>query len=550
MAKKKVSVFVIYAVLIIAVVIAAIQLSFSFYLNKKIKTDLQKEVVSQSQGEYQLKIEKLSTNIFNQSIYLTDFLLEPVSIIDSTTPKYYASASKISMIDFKLFAFLLRKELIISSMELEDPSGNIFRNSATDTSESKVSKRKFSIYSLISKHINSLQIKNIKISNADIMIYDDFGDSIPSIISKENELNISNLRIDKSAEDAGRLFLADTVNLAINKFAYNTNDGLYSIQVKQLTASYSDSTLRLDSCELIPNYSKLKFAGKAGKQTDRMDISAESLTFSSMDVKLFFERNWFIAGSLNIDSLFISAYRDKNDHRIPVVSKSVQQLLKEIPFYTVIDSIKVNDSEILYEEIAEGASTSGKISFNGVNATLTGFTSDSNLFSKYNALQLDATCRFMNKGKLRAHYSFPLNTDKTVFDCSGELADMPLQEINSILEPGENISIKDGFIESMKFSFHANEHASDGEMEMRYHHLKIELLNKKDGEAGLVEDVLSFLANQFIIKEENPSPGQPVRITKISYPRDPTRFIFNYSWKSLLSGIKPAIGMPEKSRKR
>lgn len=550
MAKKKVSVFVIFSVLIIAVVIAAIQLSFSFYFNKKIKTDLQKEMVSQSQGEYQLKIEKLSTNIFNQSIYLTDFLLEPVNIIDSTTPKYYASASKISLIDFKLFAFLLRKELIISGMELEDPSGNIFRNSATDTSESKESKRKFSIYSLISKHIHSLQIKDIKISNADIMIYDDFNDSIPSIDSKENELIISNLRINKEAEGAGRLFLADTVNLTINKFSYNFSDGLYSVRIKQLVASYSDSTLRFDSCELIPNYSKMKFAGKAGKQTDRMNISAESLTFSSMDVKLFFERNWFIAGMLNIDTLHISAYRDKNDKRIPVASKSVQQILKEIPFYTVIDSIKVNDSEIVYEEIAVGASASGKVSFNGVNATLTGFTSDSNLFSKYNVLQLDATCRFMNKGKLRAHYSFPLNTDKTVFDCSGELVDMPLPEINTILEPSANISIKDGIVESMKFSFHANEFVSNGKMEMRYKNLKIELLNKKDGESGLVEDVLAFLAHQFVIKEENPSAGQPVRVTEIGFQRDPTRFIFHYSWKSLLSGIKPTIGIAEKSKKK
>ncbi|KAF0201342.1 MAG: hypothetical protein FD170_2801 [Bacteroidetes bacterium] len=550
MTKKTVLRVALYAVLIIAVIVVGLQLSFSFYFNKKIKTDLQKEVVSQSQGEYQLKIENLSTNIFNQSIYLTDFLLEPVNIIDSTSPKYYASASKISLVNFKLFAFLLRKELIISGMELEDPSGNIFRNSATDTSESKESKRKFSIYSLISKHIHSLQIKDIKISNADIMIYDDFGDSIPSINSKENELKISNLRIDKSAEEAGRLFLADTVNLVINKFAYNTSDGLYSIHVKQLSASYSDSTLMLDSCELIPNYSKIEFAGKAGKQTDRLNISAESLNFSSMDVKQFFERNWFIARTLNIDTLFISAFRDKNDHRIPVLSKSVQQLLKGIPFYTIIDSINVNDAEIFYEEIAEGSSAPGKVSFNALDATITGFTSDSTLFSEYNVLQLNATCRFMNKGKLKAQYSFPLNTDKMVFDCSGELVDMPLPEINLILEPGENISIKDGFVESMKFSFHANENASQGEMEMRYHHLKIELLNKKDGEAGLVQDVLSFLAHQFVIKEENPSPGKAVRITKISYPRDPTRFIFNYSWKSLLSGIKPTIGLPEKSKKR
>lgn len=435
-------------------------------------------------------------------------------------------------------------------MELVSPSGNIFRNSSSNTKLPAESGKKFSIYSLIRKHIHSLRIVTIEITNADIGIYNDYRDTIPSIESKDNALKISNLRINKTVEAAGRLFLADTVNLVINKFSYTTNDGLYSILVQQLTASYTDSTLLLKSCQLIPNYTKKAFADMAGKQTDRIKISAAGVNFNKMNVKLFFERNWFIASSLNIDSLHISAYRDKNDIRKPVIAKSVQQLLKGIPFYAAIDSIKINDAEIIYEETALGSAIPGKISFNGLNASITGFTSDSTLFSKYNALRLNATCKFMNKGKLKAHYSFPLNTDKTVFDCSGELTDMPLTEFNSMLEPGANVSIKDGTIDAMIFSFHAGEIESKGKMELRYHQLKIELINKKDDKAGKAKKVLSFLVNQFVLKEENPSKGKPVRITEISYPRDPTRFIFSYTWKSILSGIKPAIGPSENPKKK
>jgi hypothetical protein len=547
MSKKTIFRIIFYLVLTFTIVIACIQLSFTFYLDKKIINDLQQEVVNQTKGEYEVKIGKLSTNIFNQSIYIRGFVLKPVNIHDSTSLKFFASASKIILVDFSLFSFIFRKDLTIASIHLVNPTGNIFRNSSPDRKFSGNAHNKFSIFNLIRKHIHSLRVLNIEIRNADFLVYDDYNDTVPSIASKENELKISNLRINKSIDAAGRLFMADTVSLIINNFLYTTKNGLYSLQVNHLTASYTESTLLLSSCKLIPNFTKEKFADETGKQSDRFQLSADRIYFKKIDVKLFFERNWFISHLLNIDNLTISAYRDKNDIRKPKTALPVQQLLKRIPFYTAIDSVKINDATIIYEEVAKGSTKPGRISFNEMTATITGITSDSTLFSKYNTLKINATCKLMNKGRLEAQYSFPLNTDKMVFDCSGKLGNIPMQAFNPILEESANVSVKDGNIDSMIFSFHANHIASKGKMELRYHQLKIAFLNKKDKKIGVVEELLSFLAHQFIIKENNPSANKPVRVTVISYQRDPTRFIFNYTWRSLLSGIKPAIGIPENS---
>jgi len=536
----------IYSAITVVVIFLCTQLSFTFYFDKKIKNDFREEVLNQSKGAYDLKIKNLSTNLFNQSIYISDFILQPDKSNHSNASKYFVTANEIHLVDFKLFPFLLRRDLIIARMELVNPSGNILRSSGGYEEPTKDSVKIFSIYSLLKKHIHSLSIIKIEVSNADFKVYDDYRDTLPSISSTDNELKISNLRINKSTDETRRLFIAEKVNLMINKFSYTTKDSLYSFLVKKLTASYTDSTLLLDSLKLVPNYSKLEFATEAGKQTDRMQISIARLDFTKMNVKLFFERNWFISKQLNIDNLNLSAYRDKNDADKPYRPKSVQQLLKTIPIYTAIDSINLKNGLIAYEEVAVGATKPGKISFNNVHATITGFTSDTMLFSKYNVLQINAACMFMNKGKLNAHYSFPLNTDEMVFDCSGKLTDMPMQAFNPMLETNANVSMKNGMIDSMIFSFHANEVASTGQMKLVYHNLKIELLNKKNKKAGAIEDILTYLAHRLVIKEENPSPGEPVRVAEIKYPRDSTRFIFNYSWKSLLSGIKPSLGLPGK----
>lgn len=541
---KLISRIVLYFASASIAVFICIQLSFTFYFNNSIKSELQEQVSIQSNGEYQLKIDKLNTNIFNQSVFLSGFFLNSVKEKNVNAAKYIASAREINLIDFKLWPFLFNKDLIVDRMELLSPSGYIIRSTEEYYTSTKDTSKKFSLYNLLSGHLHSLTIKKIEIINSDIKVYDNAKDTLPSISSGDNSVEILNFIVNETAEKAGRLFLADQVDLEIRNFSYTAKDSLYSISIKKLVASYTDSVLTLDQIKVIPNFSKKEFASEAGKQTDRMKISIQSASYNKMNVKLFFERNWFIARQLKIDSLSISAYRDKNDSGTHERKKSLQQLIRSIPAYTSIDSIQLEHSIVTYEEVGIGSTKPGKISFDNLNASITGFTNDTSIFSRIVALKINASCNFMNKGKLTALYGFPLNTDKMVFDCSGKLTDMPLPAINPMLKPNTNVLIKDGVIDSMIFSFHANEIESRGSMKLIYRKLQIELLDKRNKKESTLKNLLSFLAHRLIIKEENPSPKEPVRITEINYPWDGYHFIFNYSWKSILSGIKPAIGLP------
>ncbi|MBL0340115.1 MAG: hypothetical protein IPP71_03855 [Bacteroidetes bacterium] len=535
-----------YFILAAVGLFVGLQLSFTFYFNAKIKTELQTAISNQTKGEYKIEIGNLGINIFTQSIYITDFLIKPEYHGTISAPKYFVRAAQVNFINIGIISLVAKKDLIISSIEVVEPSGYIYRNSNRSGKSLADSVSHFSIYDLLKSSIHAVEVATIEIDNADIRIYDDYRDSIPAIMSKQNELRVSNIKIDSTVDAAGKLFMAEKVNLVINQFSYTTKDSLYSFHVNKLVTSYTEGALLIDSLEVLPNYSKLKFAHHAGQQTDRIKIYAASLKFSEMDVKLFFERNWFIAKNLEIDKLFISAYRDKNDSRIPNRPKSVQALLKSIPIYAAIDSIHLKGSDIIYEEVAEGGTSPGRISFTKVAATISGFTSDTTLFSKYNSLVVKAQGKFMNVGKIDVEYVFPLNTDEMVFDCSGKLLDMPMAAINPMLEPNANVTMKSGKIDAMFFSFHANDDFAKGKMKFIYHNLKLDFLNKKEKKSGPVEDVLAFLVHKLIIKENNPSQNESIRITEINNPRHKGRFIFNYTWKSLLSGIKPAIGLPER----
>ncbi len=542
----KVIVWLLLSVLFIGI---AIQLSIIFYFNARVKSDIQAEFRRQTGNTYMLEMKAFRLNLFTRSVQIRDILIRPQEQSGDDDAKYYISAASLSFENFSLMPFFTSRALDFNRLELSEPSVTIFRNNVDAERDTNENRQVFSTYKLLQEHIHSLKVNRIRIRNARIRIYDDEKDSLLLLDSRDNELDISDLRIDKESDRLGRLFLAARTDLVIKNCSFTTPDSLYTIRVARVRASYTGSRVSMDSVSLSPNYPPKRFALKAREQTDRMDISVEKIEFSHMDVKLFFEKNWFIAQRLDITGFTLDAYRDKNIPRRPVRQPSIQSLIRRIPVYIKVDSIEVKQGTCVYREVPEGSAVAGRIIFHHISGMLTGFTNRPSMI-RPDILRLNASCRLMEHGKLRVYYGFPLNADNTVFDCSGLLYGMPFTELNRVLEPIAKVSALEGEIDSMSFRFHANEQKATGKMKLLYHGLKIQILKKKDFKPAQVEYFLSFMAHSLFIKEQNPTGNQPPRVTTIDYVRDPERFIFNYTLKALLSGIKPALGLPDRQRTR
>ena len=113
-----------------------------------------------------------------------------------------------------------------------------------------------------------------------------------------------------------------------------------------------------------------------------------------------------------------------------------------------------------------------------------------------------------------------------------------------MLEPTVNISLKSGYIDSLHFKFDAGENVSNGWMRFIYNDLEIELPEEKGENHDFKDRLLVFLANNIILKSSNPSGNKPVRVVPIQYERNKQRFMFNYTWKTLYSGIRETVGIP------
>lgn len=107
------------------------------------------------------------------------------------------------------------------------------------------------------------------------------------------------------------------------------------------------------------------------------------------------------------------------------------------------------------------------------------------------------------------------------------------------------LSIREGFNKNLTTYFEANEDSSFGTMKFSYSDLKISVLNDKDG--SINEDkFISFLANTFAVKSDNPRPGKMLTPVNVKAKNNKQRSFINYCWSSVFSGIKNTFGLKEK----
>lgn len=519
------------------------------YFNKKLIENVKERISESSHGKYVLSVDRLSINILTYSITVHNLIIAPSKIETSTKAQYVFKAKVLRVIDFSIIPYLKGRDLLINRVEFEEPQISIFQGSNRMPVKKKTDPDdNFSIYTAFSKKLNSISIDHIDIMNSRFNIYKNGIDTLSVFSTNDNSISIKKFSVNPETDKQNRLFFAEKFEMVMNNFSYHLGSGLYSLYGKSLSASYIDSTLIVDSLQLIPNFSKKEFADEAGQQISRAKINLAKVSCKKMDVKSFFEYNSLIINKVDIEGCAIDIYRDNTLPLKHILRPSLQAMVKGLPFFVSVDSIEMKNAEVKFEVLNPGASSTGKVTVNKMNAIITGLKNDTLYYTNDQSIKAVVNGFVFNQGKFNEAYTFPLKATKEFFYCSGSMSSMSMVSFNPIIEPAKHISIKSGQLDSLNFSFVANENSASGTMEFRYHDLKIEVMNKEGEKNGLKEKVKTFLANKLIVKDSNPDKDGHVRVSSIYKERNPFRFFLFYSMQSILSGITPAIEGEKKNK--
>ncbi len=417
----------------------------------------------------------------------------------------------------------------------------------------KKTQKELNLYENFKHLLKSIQIHNIDFDDISITSIKKYSDSTKKFSINRISGDITNFHIDSTHQEyRNRLFYTDDIKFNINDYSFTTGDSMYTVYAGKINISTALSQLYLDSFRLIPNYSKYDFSRKLGYQTDRMDISAESIIFDRMNFSDLIIDKKINIGLVNVNKLDLYDFRDKRVTFPEWQKRSLpQSMIRKADIYLKIDTIQLNQAHIIYSEKVEKSKGDGEVIFDNMFVTITDITNDKELVSNGAVMKAGVTAYLMGQSLLFGQLEFPLASKQDTFYFKATLSKMDISNFNSMTENLFGVAIKRGKGGIRESIVMGNNDYATGTLVFPYRRLKIAMMNKETGKRGGIGDgILTFLANNILIKSNNPKFGRKIRVGEIYCRRNKQKSFFNYLWKSQLSGIESTFGFNTKEQRK
>lgn len=495
-----------------------------YFLYLKIRDTIEKELASlQSQGVY-ISYDNIEVNPWAGELQAYKFT---VKIRKDSVPegvKHYGLEAYLPYVEVRgleVIPFIKNRTLSIKEIYSHE-TNLIYTLQSTLVKPQSGEKRKI--------ELQNIAVGNIGLPRIDLYLTDfKTEDTLVHVLT---DINMQDLLLSKQLDSlTWRKGLVDVTNFAANHRAES-----YGVAVKRIHLDLAHRNLEVDSFFIKPSLRRDAFMARKGEQTNYMEARVPSLRISGID--------WYTypMPTLQLDrvdvSITTSMYRDK---RLPFKRVAERPLpshfLQRLPVRLQVDTILVKDSFVRYEEMPEQGDSSGVVYFENLRAEILMLHNNPKLPIE---TRMHAAANFMGAGVLDARFTFPYDTLKP-YHVVGSLVNMPLPRVNRMLGAAAKAKVQTGVMNSLHFEFAYGPLKSTGSIAMNYENLRVVTLRQNNKNEQAVSVVKTFLLNTLIIRKDmNDDVKDDKRRGDVEFYRDPRRSIFNYWWKSILSGIKSA----------
>jgi hypothetical protein len=519
---------------------AAVQVYFSFYLEKQLRESLVEEVNSQTDGRYEFDVADLSLSLTGQSVQLEGVTLNSS---DDHETAFGLTIGAIAFIGLDMNNLTENREFIVSEIIISDPSLSIsLPDKVPEDTETEMDTDQITrlLTTEILSYASQVSITEITFESAQAGLKTGEEDE-PDFSFSDSDLKFYNTVFDSSSLNTNRIFPFDDADVTIRNANYRTSNGMYELQVDQLEFSTTTRLALLDNFVLDPIPGEDEFFEITGHRTDRIEASAATAELRNINVDNLMEVSSFELLKADITDWEVMVFRNKQFpvEENPSEKPLPQQLLEELDFSVALDSVILHNGIIRYTELEEHTDERGFVEFDELNATLTNITNIVENIRGNGNLVLDAETSIMGESKLNANFVLPYGEFTQSISGSVEALDPTI--LNAVLEPLALIRIEDGDVHSLHFDMELGENSAAGEVTIIYDGLNISLLDDDGLDKNLRTRISSFFANTFAVKSDNREDDP--RIGEVSFERDREKSVFNYWWKSLQSGLESSIGL-------
>lgn len=510
---------ILFGIIIIGLLIVLLtKVVIKPWLGKKVQTELAK-----LSSDYRIEAENIDVSLFSSSLELKNVTIQPklgqVSESSLEGKIVYLKIDGVNVTKLLFRSDIAIKKVIISNGNF---SGNIpFSGKMNQPIVSPANIRIAKIF------FDKIDLEITNTTNA------------AAYLVKEGNLKIYEIQIKKS--DTLSPSIIGQFDFDAAQFSIVSADSLYSFHAENIQYSATSNTLMADSLSINPNFKYYDFTSRYEFQKDRVEADFGNVFVYDFSAADYIKSNRFVSSYIEIRKMDLNVFRDNRKKFKHVVKPTFQEMIYNYPGLLNIDSINVLSGNIIYTEHAEKANEPGMISFNVIEVQLSKISNDTIYKTDTAFLELHAKAKLMGKGDLAIALKSRIFDRNNTFSVDGTLSGMDAGDLNPMLEKNAFVYATSGKIDAMSFNFTANNTKATGQTSVLYHDLYLAVKNKRTDETTAFKEKLISLIANIKVMDSNPLPGENARVGIIDYQRDPERFLFNYCFKSIMTGIKSSL---------
>ncbi|WP_171032820.1 DUF748 domain-containing protein [Fodinibius saliphilus] len=518
----------------IIILVGSIQIYFSFFLDTQIKQTLTNHFQESTNHRIRFTINDLDLQLLGRRINISGTTISSNKQDEKNT--FYAKIEGIQIRGISFWQLLVHQKLKLKEVRINNPNISLAKAPSSNPSTTPRHIRKQ--FSNV-KMLQQLSIPKLSITGLSLRFTTKTKNDKSSFSFRNSDIHFYKISLDSAALTSNEIIPAKNMVADFRDLQYHTANGVYKLSTHKIAFSSFDSSMDIRSLQLQPKFDKTTFPNQFDHEADRIKIKMSQIYWSGIDSHKLNSRQILRVKNILIRKPDFDIYRDK---RLPFPPNNnpplPQEIIQSIPFPTTVNRITLTDGKIRYSERMPSAQKAGYIIFADLTAI---FQNLSNIKKEWRAHSptLQVKTEVMDHAELKASFRFPMGSQQQYI--FGHLSSMPIKPLNKALTPLAFVRIEDGHILGMDFNMTLDEKKAKGSMTFTYQDLKISLLNKGNKDQNFGNKIKSFLANAFKVNTHN--KGENLKKAPIKFERDTNKSVFNYWWKSLLSGLKTSIGI-------
>ena len=516
---------------------------------------LQQLVKSGSGGLYNLSINEVEPDVLNATVTINHAELIPDTAVllqlkqsGQLPPQVFRiMLGKLKIEGLGLKDFLDTKNLDLKSIKISAPSIDIYPGSTSEPGQKPPT-----LYQGLKEKLEHLGIDRILVDGGKLVIHKPNGSKASSL--EGIEVRLADILMDSTTQyDKKRFLFAKNAELSMKNYRSSTKDGMYDMAIDEISVNPTQSSMAANHISFKPRLGKKEFAKKQGVMKERYELTIPALRMQGIDWWNLVNREKIFAEQAEISDARFAIYFDRSlPPGKPKLSSFPSQLIMKLPMLVHISALKCKNLDLQYEEYNPFSEKTGIVHISHLNGEVLNLTNLPSAIQKNKTTTVKANGIIL--GKVPA--ALTLHVDMARYKTGAFTADINVKGfdgsmITPVSEPLGMFRLKSGTVQSIKAQEEGNQSSATGKTLILYKDLKIIPLEKGNGDDGGLnkKHITGFLANAFVIKNDNPSANEAARNPVTSFTRDPHASFFNLIWKTVLTGILKTTGAPEKLAK-